>query len=439
MKNKLKFLIGQSIKKKTNTKWFKFVNLILLVLIIGVINIDKLITTFGGDFSNETKIYVISDDVNNNITFKSIFDELTKTMAPESNYVFKSISNKDIKEEIEDTKDIVLEINSDENEIIKASITTFDVMDNTELQLFMTSLTTLKSNLALSSSGIGDKELKNLTEPISINQITTNPDLDEDSVAKENLSSILIVVFIIPFFFLVILLVQMVGAEINDEKTTKSMEIIISNVSPKTHFLSKILAGTTFVVSQGILLLLYVGLGLLIRMFLLNNVGSTVNDFTNMIKEIFDMFVNSGVLALLGKASILIALLFLFNFVAYGLIAGILASMTTSVEDYQQLQMPLMILLMVGYYIALMASVFNGSIFIKIVSCLPLLSPMIAPVLFLLGQTNLIELSISVLTSFALCFILIRYGLRIYKVGILNYSSKDLWKKIFKSIKNKSL
>jgi len=33
-------------------------------------------------------------------------------------------------------------------------------------------------------------------------------------------------------------------------------------------------------------------------------------------------------------------------------------------------------------------------------------------------------------------WLLIKYGLRIYKVGILNYSSKDLWKKMFKALKN---
>ena len=32
-------------------------------------------------------------------------------------------------------------------------------------------------------------------------------------------------------------------------------------------------------------------------------------------------------------------------------------------------------------------------------------------------------------------FLLIKYGLKIYKVGILNYSSKGLWKKMFKALK----
>ena len=130
-------------------------------------------------------------------------------------------------------------------------------------------------------------------------------------------------------------------------------------------------------------------------------------------------------------------ILFLFSFVLYAIVAGVLASMTTNIEDYQQLQTPLMILLLVGYYIAIMASTFDGAIFIKVLSYIPMLSFLIAPVIFLLGQTTLLELGLSTLICVVFTFIIFRYGLRIYKVGILNYSSQDLWKKIFKSVKEK--
>ena len=60
-----------------------------------------------------------------------------------------------------------------------------------------------------------------------------------------------------------------------------------------------------------------------------------------------------------------IILLFIVNILAYAIIAGVLASMTTNIEDYQQLQSPIMIIMMMGYFIAIMASTFDGSIFIE--------------------------------------------------------------------------
>ena len=130
-------------------------------------------------------------------------------------------------------------------------------------------------------------------------------------------------------------------------------------------------------------------------------------------------------------------LLFVVSFIAYAIVAATLASMTTNIEDFQQLQTPLMIIMLVGYYVALMAVMFDGSIFINILAYIPLLSVMIAPTLYLMGEMTLISLIIATLVTTVVTYFLYKYGLRIYKVGILNYSSSKLWKKMFKSLGNK--
>ena len=61
MTSKLNFLIGVSLKRKIKTKWFLFANLLLAIVIAGIINIDSIITFFGGDFNNKTTIYVVDD------------------------------------------------------------------------------------------------------------------------------------------------------------------------------------------------------------------------------------------------------------------------------------------------------------------------------------------------------------------------------------------
>ena len=62
---------------------------------------------------------------------------------------------------------------------------------------------------------------------------------------------------------------------------------------------------------------------------------------------------------------------------------------------------------------------------------------MVAPITYILGETTLVDLSISAGILAVSCYFLFKYGIRVYKVGILNYSSKDLWKKVFKSLKMK--
>ena len=68
---------------------------------------------------------------------------------------------------------------------------------------------------------------------------------------------------------------------------------------------------------------------------------------------------------------------------------------------------------------------------------IPLVSSMLAPTLYVLGEITIVDLLISIALLIGLIYLLIRYGLRIYKVGILNYSGVGLWKKMAKAIKEK--
>ena len=58
MTSKLKLLVKDGLRKKQNTKWFKIVNILLLFVIVGLLNIDSIIKSFGGDFNEKSNIYV---------------------------------------------------------------------------------------------------------------------------------------------------------------------------------------------------------------------------------------------------------------------------------------------------------------------------------------------------------------------------------------------
>lgn len=441
MKNKAMFLMKQSLKKKMDTKWFKLVNVLLLFLLIAVINLDNIISYFGGDFDEANKIYIV-DDIELYENFKTYFTELGKDIESFSKYelIDSNESIDSLKKEIteNESQDIIINIKPDEKNAISATVISYEPVDTITETLINNSLSAIKTSLQLVNSGLTEEQLSSIINPIEIEEVYTNPELDEDAEAKDIMSAGSIIVFIIPFFILVVLIVQMIGAEINDEKTTRSMEIIISNVSPKVHFLSKITATTVFAVTQCALIFIYGAIGLFVRKLVSGNMSlSTDSSLGVDLMSVYETLKNSGMLESLLQALPILIILFLLSFLVYALTAGILASMTTNIEDYQQLQSPLMIIIMVGYYIAIMASVFNGSLFIKIVSYIPFISALVAPVIFLLGQTTLVDLLISTVVLIVTCYILIHYGIRIYKVGILNYSSKDLWKKVFKSLRVK--
>lgn len=440
MRSKLNYLINISLSRKIKTKWFVAANIILAIVIMGVINIDSIISFFGGDFDEKSKIYVID---NTEVVY-DIFKEQIEVSgnllsADESEPMFEVINYDKSVEEAkklieEDGKHMVLVFEKSEDNVIDATLITEGFIDTIDYQLISGAINNTKVAIAIMESDIPAEEFSKIYTPIEVKRVYLDETKKSEEESMEMIMTTVFPVFILPFFMLTIFLVQMIGAEVNDEKTTRGMEIIISNVSPKTHFFAKVIAGNLFVIFQGALLFIFGAVGLLIRKLvggntIMNGLGEEVG---NIIKKILEGGLGDQLIYVIPLTLILM----LLTFIAYSLLAGILASMTTNIEDFQQLQTPIVIISLIGYYLAMMAGMFEGAIFIKVLSFVPLISAILSPSLLVLGQIGIIEVIISIMITIGFIYLLIKYGLRIYKVGILNYSSSDLWKKMFKAIKN---
>ena len=429
MNKKFWYLTKISLNKKIKSKWFIITNLIILLVIVALVNISSIIEFFGGDFEDNTNIIV----VDNTTSSYQLLEENIKTFSDENNITIeKSTENiEELEKTIEDNELIVI-LNSDTNKYLKAEIISNNKIDNLTYQLILQALNNTKTTIGMLASNIDPNILQNIQQNIEVERTILNEELSTD----ENTDLIMSSVFptlILPFFMLIIFLVQMVGGEICEEKTTRSMEIIISNVSPKMHLMSKILASNLFVIIQGLLLVVYAIIAFIISKYL----GNSLLDASINISTIIDTFRSSGMFDKLIFIIPITLILIIASFVAYSLVAGILASMTVNIEDFNQLQTPIMLISLAGYYLSIMASMFDGSILIRILSYIPFLSVFISPTLFVIGQVTVIDMLISVLVLIAFIFILLKYGLRVYKVGILNYSSNKIWSRLFKAFKSK--
>ena len=447
MKNKFKFLTRDSLKKKICTKSFKIINIIICLITICLINLDSIVKFFGGDFEEQINVYIV-DEV-------GIYDDLEETMKSGYKDILDNYNAKisktdktidELKEEIikDETKDIIINVKKIEKEsldkMFNVDMISYDYIDNILYQDLLNALNTTKINMAMKTANISEEVLNSIYKTVEINRIYLDENLNENEELIKLIGSIIVIVFIVPFFILIVLMVQMIGAEINEEKSTKSMEIIISSVTPEAHFMSKLVASNIFAILQGALLLLYAFVGSLIRFFTTSSGISSVVGTTEAgkISVYIKMFLESDMASKLLAGIPFFIILIILSFLAYSLFIGVLASMTTSMEDYNQIQTPVMIFLMLGYYLALYASLYQGAVFIKVASFIPFISGILAPVMYTLGEMTVIDLIISIVLMIITCFLLYKYGLRIYKEGILNYSSSKLWNKIFKSLKNKN-
>lgn len=432
MINKLKFLTKMSLDKKIKTKWFLLANLIFGILIVGLLNIDSVIKFFGGEFDEAQEILVI-DEVSCFDTFKSYYENSSKYL---TDYIDTKITMYEDNYEdgvklVEEDDKILLVISNDYDNYIKAKVVSNKSIGNITSTLINTTLNGIRSGIALDRYNISGEMYQDINKSVNVENVVLSEDKLEDNMAAVSIMQIVT----LPIFMLIIFLVQMIGAEVNEEKTTRSMEIIISNVSPKIHFLSKIISSNLFVIIQGLLLIIYVFLGIGIRYILCD--GNLIGELGGEVTSFVSGLSINGVMDTLGVMIPILLVMILLTFFAYSLLAGILASMTTNLEDFQQLQTPIVIICLVGYYLSMMSSMFNGSLFIRIMSYIPFISSLLAPTLYVMGEIGIIDLIISILLLLGVIYLLIKYGLRIYKVGILNYSQSGLWKKMFRAIKEK--
>lgn len=423
MLRKFFYLVKISFNKKLKSKWFIAVNVILAIAMFALFNLNSIITFFGGDFDKSLEILVYDKT---NISYDYLKNNLTNLAnnLDEDKLVIKQVAEN--KKELKDDE-ILITLNIDDK-LLSASVTSEKKIDQDIYQLIYQSLNSTKQQVLVEKLNLDSNTLAMLSNSIDINRIV----LSDKKTQDENMSMIMSTVFpslILPFFMLIVFLVQMVGGEICEEKTTKSMEIIISNVSPKTHLLSKIVANNLFVLLQGILFFLYG----LVSYFISSRNGSL--NIPSEITNIWDGLVATGLLKNIISFIPFLLVLILLSFLAYSLLAGILASMTTNIEDFQQLQAPIVFILLAGYYLSIMAGMFQGSAFLKAASYIPLISCLLSPTLFAMGEVTMVDVTISIVLLIVFLYLIVNYGMKVYKVGILNYSNEKVWTRFVKAFR----
>lgn len=451
MRNKFEFLLKDSLKKKINTKAFKLANIFICLALIVLINIDTVIKFFGGDFDDLVNIYVV-DEVNVEEVFDKEMDSSIDVLKNYNAVITKTDkSYEELKQEMIDneSKDIIIHFYREgeislEN-ILSAEVISYDYIDSILYANINAAINNTKRSVALKEANVSEELLNSIYKEVEIDRILLDPDLNKNDELMEVLGAILVLIFILPFFMLIVIIVQMIGAEINEEKSCKGMEIIISSVSPQTHFLSKLVSSNLFALIQGALLIIYALIGTGVKFLItgpitledtVNNIALSVEVDTTSV-DVMQVLTDNNVIGRLKDGLPVFIVLIVLTFIAYTLFIGILASVTTSMEDFNQIQTPVMIFLMAGYMLAIYASVFQGSTFLDIMSYVPLISGILAPVMYILGEISIYSLWISILLLIGLVYLLYKYGLKIYKVGILNYSSSNLWKKMLAALKEK--
>ena len=399
---KLKFLILYGLKKRLLKKSFLISNIIIGLLTILIINLPTIIGLFENDDYAFVRIAYVVDEAT--LGYISQLDETLNQGLEEDIFIFY-----ETQESMKDTffeqneYDILLMIQSDNGRL------------NLDLYRFETTYDTVITQTI------------QFLDVFSQNQAYVPPVIDsflpddyEDPFINEIISGISSV-FTLPLFLIMTFGIQFVGVDIIEEKSSKAIETIISSVKANIHFLSKIIASLIFITIQSLLLIIYGSIGTLIG----NQTSSVTGVSTASLTEVFvEFFPNwQGILIVTASFIFVGALLYL-------VIAALTAAISTTQEDYQTFQGPIMIMLVIGFYISIFASAAGGDTLLRIASFIPFFAPMTAPVAFAAGLLTPLEVILALLILIITTIGVIVLVTPIYKVAILSYEQTKLFKRL---------
>ncbi len=230
-------------------------------------------------------------------------------------------------------------------------------------------------------------------------------------------------------YMIIIFGFQLLGSEIFEEKSSRAMEVIITNTKPHVHMLVKICSTLIFLVSIILTILIGVILGVVI-LYMSNpdTVGVLVDQLLDILKSINIAF-NSQLL-------VFIIFTILSGFLAvllFQIIAAVAAAMTTSYEDYQKANGPIVILLLVPY----MISMIGISVLSKILVYFPFFTPFFAPTLYLSDDISIAVFGLCIALQVLTVIVLYKGLAPVYREGLLNYSTSSFKQIVKRSYKNK--
>lgn len=434
MMRKFRYLIGYSIGKRIYKKGFVISQLIMLVLIVGLINLGSIIKFFGGGSDSSVVRVVVFDQTEHNVFTYFDVKEDDKEQ-PIQYFQATEVFSEEKKDELFKDADVLVILEEKEKDLVASyHYRSLEIMQKMTIDY---KLSEVRSKYLMNSfSEETRKEIELISKQMQI-QVFSNG--EEEKETQRMIMSSLSIFFMMPVFILIIYVTQMISMEIIEEKATRSIEVIISNVTPMVHFSSKSLSAILWVVMQMGLMLLYGLIGTVLSILLtgsapMSSIQSSISNSGMPVAEA------EAILNLVNRIPSTLAIVVIFGllgFVMYIILAAVFSAMATSAEDYQQFQAPMMLSLVAGLYIGIFGSMLPGAeSFLKVCGYIPLFSPMLAPMLFANGTLGVIDIIISGIILVVFVGGIIYFAIPIYKTAILSYSQDKFFARIKKIIKN---
>lgn len=400
----------QNYKSKVKSKSYFAITIIVSMLIIGLMNFDKIYNLFAGNEDDQVVVVTEKEELYSTIhqVFKNVDSKIQVKRSTDKQKAESGVKNGDYTYAI-----VVEEFN---NKQLKATYITETDVNQQDVSKVQTILSQIQSSNFAQQLNLSQDELKVLTTPVEIHTKTVS-DKVKDGEHTEGVG-ILINVFIMLNYLMILMYAAQLATDVATEKSSRVMELVVSSISPTKHLYAKLfstlLAGITQIIIWG----------------LVATVGykTAINDSKNDILNSIDLNSVAPTLVFYG------ILFFTLGFLLYGSLSCLFGSIITRIEESSQAVMPLMFMLLAALYIAIYGMSNPSSMVVTITSYVPFFTPIV--MLVRIGFLNIPVWDIALALAILIATICMMIGLtsRVYRGGVLIYG-KGAFSNIKKAIK----
>ncbi|MCD2369605.1 MULTISPECIES: ABC transporter permease [Bacillus] len=404
--NKFWIVLFHTYFSKLKTKSFIISTVITLALVVLVTNLGSIISMFD-DGGEGDKIAVIDRSNQLYDTFAQQVKALDTDEALEVEKADKP--EKELEKDVRDENlEGILILDRDKKGVLKGTYKALEIADSTAVSTIEQALSQAKIAVGTAELNVPQEKLSELFTPVKVNSVALKEGAKTEEELQKATGLVYVVLFVI--YFSVLTYASMIATEVATEKSSRVMEILISSVPPVQQMFAKLF---------GVALL---GLTQIAALFLvgylsLQSSQEKGGDAADMIKGFLDI---SGV----PTATLVYAAIFLMlGYFLYATLAAFLGSVVSRIEDVQQMISPMILLVVAGFVIAMVGLSTPDSTFITVTSFIPFFAPMImflrVGVLDIPFWEAALGIGITALTIVILAVI----GARVYKGGVLMYTS----------------
>jgi len=294
-------------------------------------------------------------------------------------------------------------------------------MEFSTLDDLQAALSTVKQQLAIQEAQLTPEQMEKLFSPVSLTseQVLLNSDGEGKSIEEVMMAYFLVYIMIFFLYMAVIMYGQMIATEITAEKSSRVMEILISSVSPIKQMAGKLI---------GICLLGLVQLLFFVAVIALNVTANPGG--LEMLEALgFD-------LGKLEPSLFLYFLIFyLIGYFTYGTLSAAIGSMVSRTEELNQAITPVMVLIIIAFFIAFYGTQDPNTMLVKVTSYVPFLAPLIMFVRIGMSDPAIWEIWLSIAIQLVAIWALSWLSAKIYRTGVLMYGKRPSLKELWKAMK----